>query len=94
MFQGPASRPERQVEDVPRGCEIVAFAPEEMHEAGELVGRARSSDVVDAHVVLTAALHGSSVITSEENDPERQSSCLQEPIVIHQVRTRRQRRQP
>jgi len=90
------SRSSRQVQlrRLLRGCEIVTFASEEMHEVGELLGRARSSDVVDAHLVIAAARHGSSVITSDENDLTRLSNCLRQPVVIHQVRTRRQRRQP
>lgn len=88
------SRSSRQVQlrRLLRGCEIVAFAPEEMHEVGELLSAARSSDVVDAHVVVTAARHGSSVITSDEDDLTRLSNRLQHPVAIHQVRPRR--RQP
>lgn len=90
------SRSNRQVQlrRILRGCEIVAFAPEEMHEVGELLGRARSSDVVDAHAVITAARYGSSVITSDENDLTHLSNCLQQPVGILQVRTRRRRRKP
>jgi hypothetical protein len=86
------SRSSRQVQlrRLLRGCEIVAFAPEEMHEVGELLGRARSSDVVDAHVVVNAARHGWSVLTSDEYDLMRLANCLQEPVAIHQVHTQRQ----
>ena len=82
------SRSSRQVQlrRLLRGCEIVAFAPEEVHEVGELLGRARSSDVVDAHVVVTASRYGSSVITSDEEDLGRLSNCLQQPVTLHQVR--------
>ncbi|MDA8312266.1 MAG: PIN domain-containing protein [Actinomycetota bacterium] len=89
------SRSSRQVQlrRLLRGCEIVAFSPEEVHEVGELLGRAGSSDVVDAHAVLTASRRGSSVITSDEDDLGRLSNCLQQPVAIHQVGTRRRPRQ-
>ena len=90
------SRSSRQVQlrRLLRGCEIVAFAPEEVHEVGELLGRAASSDVVDAHVVVTASRYGSSVITSDEEDLGRLSNCLQQPVTLHQVRARRRPRHP
>jgi predicted nucleic acid-binding protein len=77
-----------------RGCEIVAFTPEEVHEVGELLGRAGSSDVVDAHVVVIASRRGSSVISSDEEDLKRLSNSLRQPVAIHQVRARRRPRQP
>ncbi len=90
------SRSSRQVQlrRLLRGCEIVAFAPEEVHEVGELLGRAGSSDVVDAHVLVTASRSGSSVITSDEEDLGRLSDCLQRPVTLHQVQARRRPRHP
>ena len=90
------SRSSRQVQlrRLLRGCEIVAFAAEEVHEVGELLGRAGSSDVVDAHVVVTASRYGSSVITSDEEDLGRLSNCLQQPVTLHQVQARRRPRHP
>ncbi len=90
------SRSSRQVQlrRLLRGCEIVAFAPEEVHEVGELLGRAGSSDVVDAHVLVTASRSGSSVITSDEEDLGRLSNCLQRPVTLHQVQARRRSRHP
>ena len=90
------SRSNRQVQlrRLLRGCEILAFAAEEMHEVGDLLGRAGSSDVVDAHVVVTASRRGSSVITSDDEDLGRLSDCLRPPVAIHHVRARRRPRQP
>ncbi|MGH9108738.1 MAG: PIN domain-containing protein [Acidimicrobiales bacterium] len=90
------SRSSRQVQlrRLLRGCEIVAFAPEDVHEVGEILGRAGSSDVVDAHVVVAASRRGSSVITSDEEDLVRLSNCLQQPVAVHQVRARRRPPQP
>lgn len=51
-----------------RGCEVLPFAAEDAHEVGQLVGKARTSDVVDAHVVHVAAALGSSVLTADVGD--------------------------
>ena len=68
-----------------RGCEIVAFAPEEAHRVGSLLGAARTTDVVDAHVAILALDRGAIVITSDRGDLEHLSACLPTPIHIEPV---------
>lgn len=87
------SRSPRQVQlrRLLRGCDIVGFAPEQAHEVGELLGRAATSDVVDAHVVLIASKVGASVYTSDEEDMEQLSNRLPQPLVIRRVGPRRRR---
>lgn len=76
-----------------RGCDIVGFSREESHEVGALLSLAETSDVVDAHVVLTASRGRSTVLTSDEQDLQRLSDCLSEPIVVQPIGSeRRQRR--
>jgi hypothetical protein len=77
-----------------RGCDIVGFTREEPHEVGALLSRAESSDVVDAHVVLTASHGRSTVLTAEEQDLQRLSDCLPDPIVVQSISPGRQRRRP
>lgn len=87
------SRSPRQVQlrRLLRGCDIVGFAPEQAHEVGELLGRAGTSDVVDAHVVLIASKVGASVYTSDEEDIEQLSNRLPQPIVTRRVGPLRRR---
>jgi len=59
-----------------RGCEIVAFSPEQGHEVGMLLGQAGTSDVVDAHVVVVAARTHSTILTSDLNDFRQLSNHL------------------
>lgn len=82
------SRSPRQVQlrRLLRGCEIVSFGPGEPHEVGELLARAGSSDVIDAHVVLTAARRSFTVVTSDRRDLERLSNCLPQPVAVRPVR--------
>jgi hypothetical protein len=77
-----------------RGCDIVAFTPNEAHEVGALLSRAEASDVVDAHVVLTASRGRSTVLTSDEQDLLRLSECLPQPIVLQRIPPGRRRRRP
>ncbi len=51
-----------------RGCEVVPFDDGDAHDVGALVGKARASDVVDAHVVVVAHRRGYGVMTSDERD--------------------------
>ncbi|MGH9091811.1 MAG: PIN domain-containing protein [Acidimicrobiales bacterium] len=89
-----ASRSARQVQlrRFLRGCEIVGFAPGQAHEVGELLARARSADVVDAHVVVTAADRGSTILTSDEGDLRRLSAGLHRPVEVRVVGGRGGRR--
>ena len=88
------SRSPRQVQlrRLLRGCDIVGFAREQSHQVGELLARAGTSDVVDAHVVLTAARSPSTVYTADDEDLEQLSNRLPQPLVIRRVVPRRRGR--
>jgi hypothetical protein len=81
------SRSPRQVQlrRLLRGCEIVGFFPEQAHEVGSLLADAEASDVVDAHVVLTAARSQATVLTSDLKDLEHLSNRLPRPVLIRRV---------
>jgi predicted nucleic acid-binding protein len=51
-----------------RGCDVVPFADVDAHDVGVLAGKARTSDVVDVHVVLVARRRGFGVVTSDHDD--------------------------
>ncbi|MGP8208995.1 MAG: PIN domain-containing protein [Acidimicrobiales bacterium] len=68
-----------------RGCEIVAFEAEQAEQVGSLLARTKASDVVDAHVVLTAAKTGSTVVTSDVGDLEQLSRALSQPVPVRRV---------
>ena len=81
------SRSPRQVQlrRLLRGCEIVGFPAEQAHDVGALLGKAKLSDAVDAHIVVTAAGRGSIVLTSDPDDVERLSSNLATPVRVRRV---------
>ncbi|HVS28385.1 MAG TPA: PIN domain-containing protein [Solirubrobacteraceae bacterium] len=49
-------------------CELVATTPEQARFAGELLGRARSDDTIDALVVATAIARDATVVTGDPDD--------------------------
>ena len=63
----------------------MGFAPHEVHDVGNLLARAGTSDVVDAHVVLTADRRDATVLTSDVEDLERLSNRLRRPLDIQRV---------
>lgn len=68
-----------------QGCDAVAFSPADAHAVGELLARARQSDVVDAHVVTTAATRRAVIVTSDIDDLAALGQALDAPIRIVSV---------
>jgi hypothetical protein len=54
-----------------RGCEVVALTEAMAHAAGQLLGRARTADVVDAVVVQVASGLRADVVTGDRGDITR-----------------------
>lgn len=53
------------------GCDIVPLGESEAHEAGRLLGKARTADVVDAVVVTIAVRQEAMILTSDPDDIKR-----------------------
>jgi predicted nucleic acid-binding protein len=53
------------------GCEVLPMDEELARAAGDVCGRAGTSDVVDAAVVVTARRFGAAVVTGDAKDVER-----------------------
>ena len=79
-----ASRSARQVQlrRLLRGCEVVAFGPREAHDVGMLLASAETTDVVDAHLVITAARLDSTIVTSDTRDIRRLAEHLPSPVRV------------
>jgi predicted nucleic acid-binding protein len=65
-----------------RGCEILAFSPDQAHEVGAILGQAGTSDVVDAHLVVTAATTTSAVLTADVGDLQKVAQQLVTPVSV------------
>jgi len=68
-----------------RGCDIVGFAPDDSHEVGALVGKASTSDVIDAHLAIVASRHQATVLTSDVEDLRHLADHLPTLIRIQRV---------
>lgn len=51
-----------------RGCDIVDFREIDAHATGRLLARSRTSDVVDAAVVVLAMGHTAEIVTADHDD--------------------------
>jgi hypothetical protein len=71
VVQVSRSAAQVQLRRLLRGCEIAALTGELAHAAGYLLGRAGSSDVVDAVVADTAARLHADVVTGDRADIAR-----------------------
>jgi predicted nucleic acid-binding protein len=81
------SRSPRQVQlrRMLRGCDIVGFAPDDSHDVGALVGKASTSDVVDAHLAIVASRRQATVLTSDVEDLRHLADQLPTPVRIQRV---------
>ena len=53
------------------GCVVVPLGKTEAHEAGRLLGKSKTADVVDVVVVTTALRLKATILTSDADDIER-----------------------
>ena len=51
-----------------RGCDVVGFDSGQAHAVGALLAKSATTDVVDAHLAVTAARTAAVVITSDPDD--------------------------
>jgi predicted nucleic acid-binding protein len=54
-----------------RGCEVVALDESMAHTVGRLLGRSRTTDIVDATVVTVAIAKQAQIVTSDRRDVSR-----------------------
>jgi predicted nucleic acid-binding protein len=53
------------------GCAVTSLGESEAHEVGRLLGKTRTTDVVDAVVVATALRQKALILTGDEHDIKR-----------------------
>ena len=75
-----ASRPpeQAQLRRFLRGCEVVGFDPADAHLVGDLLHRAKTSDVIDAHLVIAAAV-GEVLMTTDPDDLAHLANLVDDP---------------
>ncbi len=58
------------------GCHLADFAVIDAYEVGQLLGLGKTSDVIDASVLLTAKVRRDIVVTSDPNDLRHLADAL------------------
>lgn len=76
VSQVSRSGEQAQLRRMLRGCLVEPFASTDGHEVGALLARAKTSDIVDAHLALVASRLQTTVITSDPKDLRRLASHL------------------
>ena len=71
VAQVSRSRQQAQLRRFLTGCVIVPLGESEAHEAGRLLGIARTTDLVDAVVVTVAVRNQAVILTSDTDDIAR-----------------------
>ncbi|WP_199701587.1 PIN domain-containing protein [Jiangella rhizosphaerae] len=77
--------PQHQLSRLLRGCKIEPMTEQLAREAGAACGAARTSDVVDATVVISALSRGDLVVTSDPGDLAHLADALNKPLRLHSV---------
>jgi hypothetical protein len=82
------SRSPRQVQlrRLLRGCEVVTFGEADAHRAGALLAKSRTTDVVDAAVVVLALERGAEIQTADASDIRRLTGAARAKLVIRDGR--------
>ena len=65
-----------------RGCQAVPFASDEAVAVGALLARAGTSDVVDAHVAVTASRLEGVIVTGDLADMRALVAKLDQPVAV------------
>lgn len=77
--------PQHQLSRLLRGCKIEPMTEQLAREAGAACAAAKTSDVVDATVVISALSRGDLVVTSDPGDLVHLADALNKPIRLHTV---------
>ena len=85
LAQASRSPRQAQMRRLLRGCEIVAFGEADAHRAGALLAKSRTTDVVDAAVVILAVDRGADIQTADTADIRRLTAAERAKLVILSV---------
>jgi len=65
------------------GCDVAATGERTARAAGVACGRAKTCDIVDAVVVVTAVRLGAPVVTDDPTDLRQLADAVGAPLVLH-----------
>ena len=65
-----------------RGCDVMVFGEPDAHAVGRLLGRAQTSDIVDAAVVVLAVARAAEIVTDDREDISRLLAAARSSLPI------------
>jgi predicted nucleic acid-binding protein len=71
VAQASRSPKQAQLRRLLRGCEVVPFDEATAHEAGALLGKTRTNDVVDASLAVLSIRNGADIVSDDADDIRR-----------------------
>jgi len=85
VAQASRSPAQAQMRRLLRGCDVVPLDEAAAHVAGALLGRTRTTDVVDASVAALAMRHEADVVSDDAQDMRRLLSAVRARVAILDV---------
>ena len=85
VAQASRSPAQAQMRRLLRGCDVVPLDEAAAHVAGALLGRTRTTDVVDASVAALAMRHEADVVSDDAQDIRRLLSAVRARVAILDV---------
>ena len=85
VAQASRSPAQAQLRRLLRGCDVVPLDEAAAHVAGALLGRTRTTDVVDASVAALAMRHEADVVSDDAQDIRRLLSAVRARVAILDV---------
>jgi len=85
VAQASRSPAQAQMRRFLRGCEVVAFAEADAHQAGGLLGKSRTRDVADASVAALAIQHQAEVVSDDSADIVRLLRAVGSKLAVRPV---------
>jgi predicted nucleic acid-binding protein len=85
VAQASRSPAQAQMRRLLRGCDVVPLDEAAAHLAGALLGRTRTTDVVDASVAALAMRHEADVVSADAQDIRRLLSAVRAKVAILDV---------
>ena len=67
------------------GCAVIPIGEREAHEAGRLLAKSRTEDVVDAFVVIIGLRHNAMILTSDRRDIGRLIAASGRQVAVFAV---------
>jgi len=71
-----------QLRQLLRGCDVIPFTEEDAHQAGALLGRSRTTDVVDGSVAALAIRRHVDVVSGDASDIVRLLSAARSKLRV------------